>query len=100
MTTARVLIRQEQAKRMEQFPEDRIPFYSSEAAANYDRYTFRHYMENFKENGFSEVVWACRELERSNYLPDESISPERFMLVAKSLGYDPYTYSKEEDEEP
>lgn len=100
MTTAKVLIRQEQAQRMERFPENRIPFYSSDAAANYDRYTFRHYMENYKEKGFLEVVWACHEIEKSNYLPDGSIDPERFMLVAKSLGYDPYTYSEDEEDEP
>lgn len=93
-------IRLEQAQRMERFPDGRIPFYSSETAANYDRYTFRHYMKYFKTEGFREIIWACREIEKSNYLPAESVTPERFMTVAASLGYDPYgPYANEEDED-
>lgn len=98
--TMKQMIRLEQAQRMEKFPDGRIPFYSSEAAANYDRYTFRHYMKHFKTDGFKEIIWACREIEKSNYLPAESVTPERFMLVAASLGYDPYSpFADEEDED-
>lgn len=98
MTTAKALIRKEQAERLERCPENRIPFYSSESAAYCDRKAFQQYMENFKANGFSEVVRACREIEKNNYLPAESITPERFLAVAKSLGYDPYEYAEEEEE--
>lgn len=98
--TMKQMIRLEQAQRMEHFPDSRIPFYSSETAANYDRFTFRHYMKYFKTEGFREIIWACREIEKSNYLPAESVTPERFMTVAASLGYDPYgPYANEEDED-
>lgn len=98
--TMKQMIRLEQAQRMEHFPDSRIPFYSSETAANYDRFTFRHYMKYFKTEGFKEILWACREIEKANYLPAESVTPERFMAVAASLGYDPYSpYADEEDED-
>ena len=100
--TMKQMIRLEQAQRMEKFPDSRIPFYSSETAAVYDRFTFRKYMEDFKSGGFRVLTNACREIEHNNYLPVGSISEERFLTVAKSLGYDPYMvgddYEEDEDE--
>lgn len=92
----------EQAKRLEYFPSDRIPFLNTDVAVLADRFTFKHYYENYKSRGFSEVIWAVQEIEKANYLPKGSITPELFMRVAQSLGYDPYKYTgleEEEDEE-
>ena len=99
--TMKQMIRLEQAQRMEHCPENRIPWYSSETAAINDRYVFKRYMDNFKSGGFRVLTNACREIEHNNYLPVGSISEERFLTVAKSLGYDPYMvddYEEEEDE--
>lgn len=98
--TVKAQIRLEQAQRLERFPENRIPWYSSETAAINDRFALRKYMEDFKTGGFRVLVNACREIEKNNYLPTGSITPERFLAVAKSLGYDPYMPTDgEEDEE-
>ena len=98
--TMKQMIRLEQAQRMEHCPENRIPWYSSETAAINDRYVLMRYMTNYKTGGFREIIRACRDIEKNNYLPAESIAPERFMLVAASLGYDPYSpYAGEEDED-
>lgn len=89
----------EQVKRLEYFPKNRIPFLGTETAANLDRMTFKHYLQNFKDRGFKEVTWACAEVEKNNYLPSGSIDPELFITVAKSLGYDPYKYSGLDDDD-
>lgn len=99
--TMKQMIQLEQAQRLERWPTDRIPWYSSETATVNDRYVLNRYMKNFKTGGFRVLTRACREIEQNNYLPVGSISEERFLTVAKSLGYDPYMvddYEEDEDE--
>lgn len=92
-------IRLEQAQRLERCPANKIPWYSSETAALNDRYVMKRYMKNYKNGGFKEIIRACRDIEKNNYLPADSIAPERFLLAAKDLGYDPYKYSEDDEDD-
>lgn len=88
-TGSRQTLMEDQIARMRHFPKDRIPFYSSPVAVAMDTRAFKYYHDRYKLVGDSCVRWCITEVERANYLPPGTISPELFIKTANSLGWDP-----------
>ena len=82
-----------QSKRLEYFPPDRIPFWSSETNAGVDIRLFKEYEEELSRPNLSKedrerIVDKLRhKMEKNNYLP--IITREQFIAEAHFLGYDP-----------
>lgn len=78
-------IKEDQEIRSLNFPKDRIPFYSGDTAANFDKDVFKQY----ERYGSSVLNWCCRQIEKNNYLEEFTVSKELFKKTAISLGYIP-----------
>ena len=96
-TGSRLTLMEAQIERMRNFPKDRIPFYSSPVSVANDTRTFNYYRTHYRMSGASCVRWCIVEIERSNYLPPGTITPELFIKTANSLGWDP-NYKEPDDE--
>ena len=75
-------IKEIQEKRIEKFPEDRIPFYSGGTAAQEDRKNMMSY-----QRGEIGIQRLCRLIEKSNFLPEDSVSPEMMRNELRQIGY-------------
>lgn len=75
-------IREIQEKRFETFPEDRIPFYNGAAAIQEDQRNMLSY-----QRGEIGIQRLCRLIEKSNFLPERSVSPETMRNELRHIGY-------------
>ncbi len=75
-------IKEIQEKRIEKFPEDRIPFYSGGTAVQEDRKNMMSY-----QRGEIGIQRLCRLIEKSNFLPEDSVSPEMMRNELRHIGY-------------
>ena len=72
---------EDQQKRMESFPRNRIPFYQSRTSASKDQMTFMAY-----RNHEISKASAMRQIADNNFLYE--ITEEQFDTEYKLLGYD------------
>lgn len=75
-------IREIQEKRFETFPEDRIPFYNGGTAIQEDQRNMLSY-----QRGEIGIQRLCRLIEKSNFLPERSVSPEMMRNELRHIGY-------------
>lgn len=85
-------VAQLQAERSDLFPIDRIPFLSSETAANMDRKIFRSYLRNE-----ISIKRACEEVANNNYLED--VTPEQFLNEFAICGWCANVLDDDDDDE-
>ena len=75
-------IAEEQLRRTEYFPDDRIPFYSSDWAASEDQKNIRRYIH--KE---IRLPTLCKLVEETNCLPKGYVTAEKMLSELKHIGW-------------
>jgi len=75
-------IQDEQLIRLDKFPPDRIPFYNGDMAVAEDKNNIQLFMHKAIKIGT-----LCRRVEKSNFLPEFTISPEMMMNELRIIGW-------------
>ncbi|MBE6129574.1 MAG: hypothetical protein E7185_09895 [Erysipelotrichaceae bacterium] len=74
-------IMEEQLRRTEYYPDDRIPFYGSTSAATEDQRNIDRYL-----NKDINLYTLCQLVERTNCLPEGYVTPEKMLSELKYIG--------------